>query len=330
MRHLFFVHSNITYLVAGQVIRHEQLPPADCAMLFARNFAAADCPVAFAKLPDVTFPLTPKLWETRRKIGLVDAAIAAATHGEPFQLYCPHTDNNLTRIAATHPQCAGLNYLEEGLSSYTTMGIGAKPFSLKNSLLGYALSGGRIPQLSFYEARYRQAYCIHASCFPGLPRKVVVGIPFKQAVGAPDLGGQQVLVLDALIEHNLVKAEKFANALRFLFDRYRAAGVRRVYFKYHPIQAGKPALQVFYRNLMAAYAGQIEFVELPQPLVLEDVAHTFANVTFTVIVSAVGFYARLCDQPVYSLARVVEREDPGFRKVLTRIPPVFFEVVECL
>ena len=331
MRHLFFVHSNITYLVARQVIRTQELPLADCGLLLARNFQPTDSPVATAPLPNVLFPLTLAVWRTRRKIALVDAVIDELTHTEEFELYCPHTDNNLTRLAVTHPRCAGVSYIEEGMATYAVKGIGSKPFSVKHSVLGYALSGGRLPHLSFYEASYRRAYGIHELAFPDLARKTVVGLPFGTAIGTPPLDDAQILVFDALIEQHVATPQKLADTLLGLFERYCAAGVRQVYVKYHPMQAGNPALQVFYQELMARYAGQIEFRELPAAVVLEDVAYTYRNVTFTVIVSSVGFYARLCGQPVYSVARLLAEADPLFRQTSAKLmPPVFFDVVECL
>ena len=105
MRHLFLIHSAITYLVARATMRHEELDAAACAYVLLRGFQPdPDDPVrARLVLADnVTVPLTWRVGSVWGRIAALDRQVAALTAGAPFALYVPHLDLPTARLLYTN------------------------------------------------------------------------------------------------------------------------------------------------------------------------------------------------------------------------------------
>lgn len=332
MRHVFFVHSHITYLIARQIVAHERLSPADCLFLLLRGFAApADCPVPAAAIEAVAVPLSPRIWQVWGRIAALDRRINELTAGADFTLYAPHTDNATVRLLYTHPRCRAISYVEEGSASYIPRERWRKPYSFANNVLRYVYSRGRYPELQHFEDFYERAYCVSEHCFPGMSRKVVLPMPFGNVRVEPDPTGQAVLVLDALVEFGLVEPAPMRQALHGLLDWLLAQGRRQVLFKYHPVQAKDPARRAFYeQEIFGPYRDRLTFVELAPGVSLEDLAVSYPNVLFAILVSSVGLYAAFCGQRVVSVAKQLAASSEKFAARLALMPPVFFEVTEFL
>ncbi len=117
MKHLFIVHSNITYLAALGAICKENLASEDVVIL-GDNYHAAS-PIVCHPI-EINLPLKTALkhpTQTLRPVRYVDAVIERLTGGEPYVLYVQMLFN-IQRIALTNPKCKGLNFIEEGLSVY--------------------------------------------------------------------------------------------------------------------------------------------------------------------------------------------------------------------
>lgn len=332
MRHVFFVHSYITYLVGRQVITHERLTPADCLLLLLRGFAApADCPIASAPIDAVTIPFALRFWQVWAKVAALDRRIDELTGGADFTLYAPHTDNSTVRLLYTHPRCRAICYVEEGLASYTPRARWRKPYSFVNHVLRRLYSRGRYPELQHFEDFYQKAYCVSDHCFPGMPRKVVLPIPFHQVHVEPNPSGQAVLVLDAVVEFGVVAPPLMRQALQSLLDWLLGQGRRQILYKYHPVQARDPARRVFYeQEVFGPYRDRLEFVELPAALALEELAVSYSDVLFAIMGSSVGLYAAFSGQRVVSVAKQLAAVSDQFAARMTLMPPVFFEVIEFL
>ncbi|MEG0725162.1 MAG: hypothetical protein RR485_03885 [Mucinivorans sp.] len=121
MKHVFVVHSNITYLSALGVMAAEGLSVDDCILVSEGVFMRSD-PVPMVAIPymrglkacgfNLLIYLTPYKY--------VDQKIAELTAGEPFTAYVA-TLGKLARYTITHPLCAQFHFVEEGLLSYVTL-----------------------------------------------------------------------------------------------------------------------------------------------------------------------------------------------------------------
>lgn len=332
MRHLFLIHSSITYLVAQGIIRHLALAPETCAYVLLRRFQPDPGDPVTARLAlaqTVLVPLTWRVGQAWRKIAAFDAQIADLTADQPYALYVPHLDEPTGRLLYTNRRCRQVNYLEEGAAAYVPTARLPHARGLRDRVGRYLLSRGRVPVLGFYPEGYTTAYCVHPACFPDLARKTVLPLPFRRVAVTPDPSGQVVLVLDALVEFGIVGPEALRQALHELFANLEARGQRRLLFKYHPIQAQQPDRRAYYeREVFGPWADRLSFTELVAAVTLEDLAFSYPTAEFAVIISSVGLYARFCGCRVVSVARRLAALDPRFSTHLQLMPPVFFEEVE--
>jgi hypothetical protein len=335
VRHLFLVHSSITYLVTRQIIAVEQLPAAACAYGLLRNFQPdPDDPVAARALPDVPLPLTWRIWQPRQRIAALDREVAALTGGDEFTLYCPHTDLPMARLLLTHPRCRALHYVEEGTASYL------KPSQLRGHSAGslkaglrQLLAGGRAPELPYYlPERFGKAYGISPHSFPELPRGVVLPLPFRSMVLTPAPGRNAVvLVPDALVEFGFVEPELMLRVMHRLLDELLARGFREVLYKLHPVQAQRSESRTFYeQDVFGPYRDRLTVRELPGTTSLEDFAFSYPDVAFAIVGSSSGLYAALCGRKVFTIAPYLGQQSERAAAVLGRLPPVFFELMEAV
>lgn len=117
MKHIFVVHSNITYLSALGVIAARGLADGDY-LLVSEGFSRSH-PVAINVLPYLGgfkangYSLSRYFQPYKH----IDRRIASLTNGEPFAAYIS-TVNKLARYLITNPMCAEFHFIEEGTSAY--------------------------------------------------------------------------------------------------------------------------------------------------------------------------------------------------------------------
>lgn len=117
MKHIFVVHSHITYLAALGVIEHDGLSLSDC-VLVSPSYQRAE-PVAVQIMPFLS-----GLRANRFSIGCylqpskhIDRAINRLTNGERYTLYFSVT-LPLVRVLMSNALCGEFHLLEEGVSAY--------------------------------------------------------------------------------------------------------------------------------------------------------------------------------------------------------------------
>ncbi len=116
MKHLFVVHSNLTYLAALATVYKENLCPEDVVILGDKFSASYPIETQLVK----SLSGNQLLRSPRRalfSIGYVDKIIKRTTNSEPYVLYVAAL-YNVQRICFSNSKCQGLNFIEEGLSVY--------------------------------------------------------------------------------------------------------------------------------------------------------------------------------------------------------------------
>lgn len=119
MKHIFVVHSHITYLAALGVIEHEGLPLSDCVLVSP----------SYQRAEPVTVQIVPYLSGLRanrfsigcylRPIQRIDRVISRLTNGERYTLYFSVT-LPLVRVLLTNVLCTDFHIIEEGVSAYVS------------------------------------------------------------------------------------------------------------------------------------------------------------------------------------------------------------------
>src|SRR5436309_2433551 len=119
MKHVFLVHSPITYLVSVSIISELKLPNEDSIIIFHEfdRIEQADLYISVSLNEFYTKTLSKKLISYVRHFNLVrrmDTLLDAVLKGEKFVAYVPV----LTRIGKsliTNAKCCAFNFIEEGL-----------------------------------------------------------------------------------------------------------------------------------------------------------------------------------------------------------------------
>lgn len=332
--HVFVVHSHIAHWVARAVMAHERLDPGRVTVLAGRGMDAAAAelrpiPLAIEAVRESPGTLR-EVWRARRWLGALDRRLAAATRRRSFHLYLPQTVERALQALRSHPRCAGFSFLEEGLFSYCTSvemdQIVPPPRIRRGDRLAF---GGRVGAAHFFEPGHARAYGIHPAVFPGLAGRVVLSdaVPPPAAATHPRI--RNVIAFDALSATRQVQVESVCSALERLLDRLAAEGETHLHYKLHPAQAGHREVAAL-ESALQRRSPTLAAERLPDALSLEGLAWARRDVRFFVNLSSVGFYAALAGCPAFSWARWVVDAEPGFARVVARVPRVFSEHVRFL
>lgn len=128
MKHLFYIHSHITYHVSLEVIKHEKLDASDCVFMYGRKFQPLAAPLGieqvelpFTHHPINSFAVARKFWRGWNKLSDFDRFTQNLVGKNSFRLYTNQSGIDFIRLFISHRQCAGFSFLEEGMASYYSL-----------------------------------------------------------------------------------------------------------------------------------------------------------------------------------------------------------------
>lgn len=342
MKHIFYIHSFITYLVSKEVIKYYQLPVASCIFLYGRDFKPAtplaglvEEEIPYSHHPVKSFTVKRLFWQSWAELWAFDRYVKKLTRGQPFLLYTNQTGIDFICLFLTHKHCHGFSFLEEGVFSYHKQAVvnhilcpaGYATLIYKTLLLmNY---GGRLTwNKFFYSPGYTHVYGISPDAFPDFARKVLLTCPFTNSEEKGDY--QNILVLDGAEAYGLVSNESMIAALRDALHKLVQKGVQHLSVKYHPEQLKNRVALTKYQALFQEFATKIAIQELPQEVCLELIAgnQQIKKVEFYVFLSSVGLYAGLCGRKAFSFAKLVVKYEPTYDNRLQLLPAIYKNLVE--
>ena len=152
MKHIFYVHSYVTYLVVLGVVEHERISDDDVFLITARGavnqtrFASMDINEKYPSLFGV--PCYGKnLFYIKhyRSIKAFDKEIRDICCNYTYICYIPSDSHFFQQLLSSHSKCVKINFLEEGLFSYNDEFRKKKwPFNgLKGIIKRYLYTGNR-------------------------------------------------------------------------------------------------------------------------------------------------------------------------------------------
>ena len=344
MKHLFYIHSHITYHVSLEVIKHEKIAARDCIFIYGRKFWPLAAPVdieqvnlPFTHHPTNSFALARKFWRGWRKLAAFDQFVQSLAGEGCFKLYTNQTGIDFIRLFISHRRCAGFSFLEEGMASFyslwqmnTEVGPAGSSTIFFKTLLLLNFRGRLSPGKWFYDSSYDHAYGVSEASFPDFQRKVLLPFPFYN--DSPMPAYNRILVLDATAEYGVTSVKAMLAALEEALQYLAKRGSGKLWVKYHPDQANFDGVKRQYEQVFARYAGRLTIEEMPQYICLELVAGNAYNTqtAFYVFLSSVGIYAAQCGREVHSFASYIARLDEQYAQRVQRLPAVFREKVKFL
>lgn len=125
MKHIFYVHSYVTYLVTLGIVEHKKISDKDVLLITARGgvnqsrFSSIDVNQRFPKLFGIPCYGTKLFYiKNHSIISSFDKSILRFCENDSFACYIPSDGHYLQQLLSTHSKCRRVYFMEEGLFSY--------------------------------------------------------------------------------------------------------------------------------------------------------------------------------------------------------------------
>lgn len=125
MKHIFYIHSYVTYLVTLGVIEHQMINDDDVLLVSARNavnqtrYKEIDFNERYSSLFGVPCYGNKLFYlKHRNVIKSFDNEVDSFCKSDDFICYLPTDKHFGQQLLLTHKKCVGTNYIEEGLFTY--------------------------------------------------------------------------------------------------------------------------------------------------------------------------------------------------------------------
>lgn len=343
LKHLFYVHSPTTFLVAYKIIKSKQLRLDHVVFLTYRGFK-----VPFSNFSSFTFPFhrNPEPFpfklnflKCRKKLREFDEFVNSVTNGTNFSIYLPHTSFRVLKLLITHKKCVAYNYIEEGLSSYNLIcEVNPVAGKIKINRIDNFIYQDRIKDKLFFNVDYTAVYGLFEESFPGFRNRIILDkegnehVLLQQTTHMQNLtkfNNAHIIVLDAASVHGKTTLAFYKKAVCQLVKNLKWDGRENVFIKFHPAQVGTEEYFEINEEINRV-KGALMIEEIPQDIFLEFVAQCCSSVNFYVNFSSIGWYACQAGQKVYCWAKYVTELDEKFEEEFTPIHHVMFNKMEFL
>lgn len=133
MKHIFYVHSGITYLVSLAAINHLKLHTSEVIIIIGRSIQIDDqfqCIRLNAKEENIALLPSYGSVEVLKNINVLmrlDRKIGNAAQHSEFTLYLPSEKNYLMQFLQSQRLCLRRNFIEEGLLTYRAGFVKPRP-----------------------------------------------------------------------------------------------------------------------------------------------------------------------------------------------------------
>lgn len=337
MKHLFYVHSYVTYLVALGVIDYYRIDDKDVCIFCARfnllqtRFRCISVDTNFKQLFGLPAYGTRFLYIKKRvEIFKLDAFIKDITEGSEFICYLPSDGHYLQQLIGSHKLCNQVHYIEEGLFSYNDeFRKKSLPFHGKLSQIKrYFNTGGRniIPQEA--ERKSILFTLFDEKYYSGILRKKCISLDLNSIVyDGLKLHNGAILVLNAFrdADDDVIRAvlsilESFASTVR--------NKDMKLYIKHHPYASSKFVFQVedIFRS------SDVDFITIENSVNLELLMFNSTDLYIYGFFSASMMYGALWGHKVHSFIDEFSRYSENCKKYLSRsfhIPEIFYNTIPC-
>lgn len=303
MKHVFFVHSAITYLVSKEIISQEKIDIKNCVLLSTQDYFEK-LPYKESEVGKVFIIDIYKLQKIKNPI-LREHQInkyISSNIKEKYLFYTPHDLFLPAKYFIFHPLCSKYFYIEEGMASYNKHLWGnfkkvkkaiyylheVSPFFnnfLKKSFFNLKLNWIFLqtkaykhnPKFLFNHSKHLAgAYTFSEKGFPFPIKKMVLDCPtIKKNTGFDE--GIRILIFDNMINSNLCRLDTLLKITREIIEKCTI-----LYIKFHPAQKEYERAEL--QNIFKKSDTKITI--LPDQFILEEL---FIDRSFIVY----GFFSSL-------------------------------------
>lgn len=291
MKHIFVVHSPLTYIVSLGVIYKEQIKREDAIIVSTNYYQKEPIEIRIIKMPtkkDLFFKFRVRDWFNPIKYGFRE--IDKLINNDSFYLYVP-AFSHFSKIFLIHPHCKAFSFLEEGYSSYRDSfdleylvsqyrGLSFVPTKkdiLRTVLLairGYGEKFISIPYLynSFHGMQGIRYYCITSIAFPFQKEKIIIKpqdiIIFYDIKNIISIDDSYVWIGTPFQEDISILVKKCVEYLK-------EKNIVEIYVRFHPresIASQQKTIKIFRKN-------GINIHMIDKKMIFEFVLYSSKNIT---------------------------------------------------
>lgn len=335
MKHLFYIHSNLTYLAALGTICKENLDDND-VLIITRYKLGADLPIP-AYFLDLTRNYR-KPWKAKWMFSpykYIDKFINQHIGDESFVAY---VDAMVfpAKLIVSNPRCKSFNFIEEGAGAHSTsipiqyflnddisaMSAPLRYDNMKRKLYDVLtlMSGVSLKNLSLPYMPHSY-YCASGVTFYGFGKDVFRGANCVKEISWEDIGKRFQFVkkynlnnsaiwlgIPPQVENISIPLDNYSEALvTKCIPHMKKNGVNKVFVKHHPVASDEARLcevDAFEKN-------GIEVTEMDDETLFEIEMFGCKNVTiYTVMTALVEYAYQMGVNKIYSIANYF----PGYIK----------------
>jgi hypothetical protein len=347
MRHLFYIHSYITYIVAMSVIAELELDHNDVCFIYGRGFQFQEVhTIQVTRLPESLMQLSAissygerfLFVRKRRLLHKLDSLIHEATRGNNFIAYLPLAKNFMMQLIATHANCRDVAYLEEGLLTYSgDFGKQTHPIFTEtmrgkiNGMLRVVNHGNR----SFYYRPYRHTMPLPVYMLSEPEESVVqsnaddVDFRLLKTIRMPSLDpayridNKLILIIDKEVGGGIISTASFLQTFDFFITHHLKTKPTAIWLRFRPNHPVPDAIINFFKSYLIA----VEII--PNEICMESVFHYSKGLTVVGLHSSLLFYAAIWGHESFSLSNILFKIDPDARQIkkMFQLPTIFYRHV---
>ncbi|MFT4153294.1 polysialyltransferase family glycosyltransferase [Parafilimonas sp.] len=346
MKHLFLVHSPITYLTAVSVINKLNLDKNNAVIIFFEfeKIASKDNTYEAVSInefyPNHFFPKLYYYFRYFNIIGRIDRLIDTVTKKEKYTAYIP-TVIWAGKALITNPKCVSFNFIEEGLAHYfieetlksLTQANSKDPWRssiLKNTKLiinqlyqilrGYNL---RLQALPFSYSCYHGVngvlcYGFSDNSFPMInkEKKIIVGFKKQSFPGvdqklAFNLDNAVIWIGDGgVTQHGFNEKIYLLGIENGCIPFLQQQQYKKFFIKFHRDE--KPGVREAVKNLFSK--NDIQFQVIPDSVIMEVLLFKADNATLIGVNSSLLYYAAIMNHSAFSIYNFLK---PEYSKVFS-------------
>ncbi len=250
MKHIFYIHSFITYLSALGVIENKNIKDDAVLFLYVRGCFKQSrfryinvndsCPELFGLPCYASRFFYVRNWSL---IKFFDKLIDSFCENDNYVCYLPSNGQYLQQLLSTHHKCVRLHFIEEGLFSYNdTFRKKNWPFyGILGSVKKYLNTGNRVVNPDYIVKNSILYILFDVKNYSGpLQKKCIMPNINKIPYDGPRLSNANVLMMNAFRD---ASAEVIDDLLKILY-RFAQRQNKPIYIKHHPYSSKEFKLAV--------------------------------------------------------------------------------------
>ncbi len=305
MKHLFLVHSHITFYMALSVIKRLALSSESTVFVFGGNYknlfhknisgySLDAIQTTFSLKKQIAKPVYKFL--NKALLSFKVRSWVKQKIGRSFILYTTYF--HLTaRLLHSHQLCKEVCFIEEGTLNYQDISQNTKPFIFK--VFGRLLFWGKLNNFQLTSDKKnvypRKAYAVHSKAFSAIPGVKTIAIPFfkepRKLLQLPPAKSCIIVLGNEGFSDSRSDAAYYTAELTKIWIRLFefASHYKNIYLKTHHFQ--KEAISKIQKKLLQELKLKVQFI--PSDFPLEQAFIHGKNYTVIGIHSSLLMYARI-------------------------------------